>query len=266
MLARERLAAAFSDTLRVVVPQTMEVDRSSLRAIANAQTTLCERFAGFYFPVIVRPFGAHAGHGTRKIDGAAQLSEYLSEVVGERFTVTPFFDYADLDGFFRKQRIAFVSGRPYPCHMAVSHHWMVHYLNADMEINADRRLQEAAWMTTFDSDFAVRHDRAFEEVARCIGLDYFAIDCAELPDGRLIVFEADTAMIVHSMDSPELFPYKEPVMRKLFAAFEKMLGDLSHHSPPATARRPQAADCGELSAQERDIITPPRAPMPALHL
>ena len=30
-------------------------------------------------------------------------------------------------------------------------------------------------------------------------------------------------MIVHSMDPPELFPYKPPQMKKVFGAFQAML-------------------------------------------
>jgi hypothetical protein len=38
-----------------------------------------------------------------------------------------------------------------------------------------------------------------------------------------LVFEADTAAIIHMMDPPDLFPYKQPQMRKVVAAFEDML-------------------------------------------
>ena len=51
-----------------------------------------------------------------------------------------------------------------------------------------------------------------------MGLDYYAIDCAETSDGKLLVFEVDTAMLVHDMDAVELYPYKRPQMRKVFAA------------------------------------------------
>ena len=51
----------------------------------------------------------------------------------------------------------------------------------------------------------------------------FAVDCAEMPDGRLLFFEADVAMIVHAMDPPELFPYKRAQMNKVFGAFQAML-------------------------------------------
>ncbi len=89
---------------------------------------------------------------------------------------------------------------------------MVHYLNAGMLDHADRRAEEAAWMASFDEDCAVRNAEAYDAIAARLGLDYFAIDCAELPDGRLLLFEADVAMIVHSMDGERLFAYKKPTM------------------------------------------------------
>src|SRR5665213_896886 len=55
------------------------------------------------------------------------------------------------------------------------------------------------------------------------GLDYFAIDCAETRDGRLLLFEAGTGMIVHAMDSADVFPYKQIQMQKIFRAFGDML-------------------------------------------
>jgi hypothetical protein len=54
-------------------------------------------------------------------------------------------------------------------------------------------------------------------------LDYYSIDCAETADGRLLLFEADAAAIIHMMDPPDLFPYKQTQMRRIFRAFEDML-------------------------------------------
>ena len=78
-------------------------------------------------------------------------------------------------------------------------------------------------MAEFDDDFAVRHKAAFKAIAERTGLDYLPIDCAETRDGKLLVFEVGTAMIVHSMDPPDLFPYKRPQMGKVFKAFQAML-------------------------------------------
>ena len=41
--------------------------------------------------------------------------------------------------------------------------------------------------------------------------------------GRLLVFEADNALIIHDMDPPDVFPYKSATVRRLFAAFQAML-------------------------------------------
>ena len=43
-------------------------------------------------------------------------------------------------------------------------------------------------------------------MAERFGLEYVGVDCAELPDGKLLVFEGDTAMVVHDMDPPDLYP------------------------------------------------------------
>ena len=78
-------------------------------------------------------------------------------------------------------------------------------------------------MADFDCDFAVRHAVALEAIAERAGLEYLPFDCGETQDGKLLIFEAGTNMIVHSMDSPYLFPYKQPQMEKVFRAFEAML-------------------------------------------
>jgi hypothetical protein len=78
-------------------------------------------------------------------------------------------------------------------------------------------------MRDFDSDFAERHRSALDEMSRRVGLDYFIVDCAENERRELLVFEADNTAVVHNMDSPAVFPYKPPQMRKIFAAFTAML-------------------------------------------
>jgi hypothetical protein len=49
----------------------------------------------------------------------------------------------------------------------------------------------------------------------------------------LLVFEADTAAIVHLMDPEALFPYKHVQMRRVFAAFGDMLRRRAAAAEPA---------------------------------
>jgi len=174
-------------------------------------------------PMLIRPVGTHAGVGLDRIETPADLENYLLITDAAEFFVTEFVDYRGRDGLFRKYRIAFVDGAPFLCHMAVSTHWMVHYLNAEMAENAERRADEHCAMLEFDTGFAERHAVAFAQLNEWMGLNYYQIDCAETSDGRLLVFEADVAAIIHLMDPPGMFPYKPPQMRRVFAAFGDML-------------------------------------------
>jgi hypothetical protein len=60
-----------------------------------------------------------------------------------------------------------------------------------------------------------------------VELEYVGIDCGETPNGELLVFEVDSGMTIHSMDPVDIFPYKQPQMRKVFRAFRQMLIDAS---------------------------------------
>ncbi|MDR3512836.1 MAG: hypothetical protein P4L73_14465 [Caulobacteraceae bacterium] len=222
-LTRDGVCQRLAGAPQLLAPPAVRIDREGLARIAAGEAALAAALPDAAFPIIARPIGSHAGTGLEKLDDAAALGAYLQGQPGELFYISPFVDYASQDGLFRKQRIALIKGRPYVCHLAVSAHWMVHYLNAAMLDNAENRAFEARFMETFDQDFAVRHREAFAAMAERIGLDYFAIDCAETRDGRLLLFEADVAMIVHDMDPPDLFAYKKPQMRKVFDAFQAML-------------------------------------------
>jgi hypothetical protein len=191
--------------------------------LAEDRALLEALLPGREFPLIVRPVGSHAGTGLARIDTPAAMALYLARQPGEIFYLSPFVDYSGPDGLYRKLRIAMIEGRPFVAHMAVSEHWMVHYLNAGMAESAAKRAEERAMMESFEVYFALRHQEAFADLAQRIGLDYFAVDCAEARDGRLLIFEADTAMIIHDMDPPALYPYKAPAMRELFRAFQGLV-------------------------------------------
>lgn len=210
-LTRDGVAALMQGVPGLFAPRTQRLARRALEE------------APLPYPSIVRPVGSHAGRGLARLDREDALTAYLGERSDSEFFAAPFIDYRSADGLFRKYRIVFVGGAPYACHMAISDAWMIYYLNAGMRESAEKRAEEARFMDSFEHEFARRHEQALASIATRIGLDYFAIDCGELPDGRLLLFEADVAMIVHAMDPPDLFPYKGAQMRKVFDAFGAML-------------------------------------------
>ncbi len=221
--AREMAARLLQGVPGTLMPPTRRIDRARLRQVADDLAASSDSPHEMGFPLLVRPLDSHAGHDLNKLDTPEELVALLKRLPGEEFFVSPFIDYHSQDGLFRKVRVILIAGQPFACHMAVSSHWMIHYLNAGMADSAEKRAEEATFMATFDQSFAVRHGAALAAIHEAIGLDYLGIDCAEMPDGRLLIFEVDHAMIVHDLDPPDLYPYKSPAMRKLFAAFRTML-------------------------------------------
>ena len=151
------------------------------------------------------------------------MAEYLQASSAGEFYVSRFVDYRSPDGFFRKVRIVLIDGQPLVCHLAISEHWMVNYVNSGMEKSAWKRAEEADFMDQFDQGFARRHAAALSAIHDGLGLDYVVLDCAETGDSQLLLFEADSAAMVHTNDSVGVFPYKQPQMRKVFEAFRSML-------------------------------------------
>jgi glutathione synthase/RimK-type ligase-like ATP-grasp enzyme len=222
-LDRDKLHHLLDGIDGLEIPATTSVAREQLAELSRSSLALADIAADLAFPVIVRPRGSHAGAGLARLDDCAAISGYLDQRQEQEFFISRFVDYASDDGLFRKYRVVFVDGRPFACHMAIAERWDVWYLNAGMSASASKRREEEAFMRTFDSGFARRHEIALTAMADWIGLDYFTVDCAETRIGSLLVFEADNTAIVHNMDSPNLFPYKAPQMRKVFHAFAAML-------------------------------------------
>ncbi|MFL5280242.1 MAG: hypothetical protein ACJ8AW_04415 [Rhodopila sp.] len=184
--------------------------------------------------MLIRPIHSHAGASLSHLANDAELHAYLRLSLDDQFFLTEFHDYQDNQGYFRKLRVAFIDRQPYLCHMAVSRHWMVHYLNAGLTESPTKRAWEGEAMATFDRGFARRHETAFAALHERLGFDYYSIDCGEPQDGRLLLFEADTAAIIHVMDPPDLFPYKHPQMRRVFQAFGALLERRAGRMAPLT--------------------------------
>jgi hypothetical protein len=225
-LTRDGVAAGLRGAPGVVTPHIVAATRADLAA---------GRLPDLTYPLLIRPAGSHAGLDLEMLHRPAALVGYLAEVAAENFYLANFVDYRGADKLFRKYRVAFIAGTPFLCHMAASEHWMVHYLNAGMEQSEHKRALEADAFATFDDGFARRHHAALAAIDAWVGLDYHQIDCAETPDGRLLLFEADTAAIIHLMDPPDLFPYKPAQMHRVMQAFGSMLRQRAAASRPVAA-------------------------------
>jgi glutathione synthase/RimK-type ligase-like ATP-grasp enzyme len=177
---------------------------------------------GHPLPVTIRPLDTHAGHGLALIAEADDLAAHLERFPAERYYVAPFIEYRSDDGLYRKFRVIFVDGEAYPYHYAMSLHWMVHYQSAPMEHVEAFREEEALFLN--DPQRVVpRWKQTMREIADAVGLDYFGIDAGVLPDGRVVIFEADAAMLVHDEDARGVFAYKRPYVARIREALHELI-------------------------------------------
>ncbi len=214
-LSRDRVAVRFAESANVIAPLPYRVTSAQL-----ANRPVLE-------PVVVRPVGSQAGVDLDKIDDAAQMHAYLEAHPHELYFAMPFVDYRSADGFYRKYRIMFVDGKPFAYHLAISPRWMIHYYNAPMAENAWMREEEERFIAGVGTVFSGRLAAAIGEIAEAIPLGYFGIDCGIAPDGRLLLFEADAAMLVHGTDDPATFGYKRPAFVRVQEALAATIAGIA---------------------------------------
>jgi len=208
--ARDTLYSLFKNETTFVVPSTRKI---------KADQVLSEAI-----PCLIRPIDTHAGENFEKIDNAQALVDYLNKNnTADAFYISEFIDCSQSDGLYRKFRIALIDKKPYICHLAISEHWVVHYIAAHMELSPAKRAEEEKFMTEFNSVFLPKYGAALKVIAEKIDLDYVVLDGGISMDGKFVLFEADNGAWIHDTDPVELYPYKKPAMARAFSAFIDML-------------------------------------------
>jgi phosphoserine aminotransferase len=228
---RDRASSLLQGVPGLLAPVTRRVARAQLQALADGLMPVAALLPGCSFPVIVRPLGSQAGVDLQRIAGPSNLRTYLAALPEETFFVAPFVDYSDASGLFRKIRIALINGKPFVCHMAVSSHWMIHYVNAGMYEDHWKSDEEARFMADF-AQFVQKHQPALDAIGQRMQLEYLVMDCAESRGGELLLFEIDHGGVVHAMDVESLFPYKNAYIHKAKRAFSALLYSLLPRGAP----------------------------------
>jgi tetratricopeptide (TPR) repeat protein len=212
---RDRAPALFAGIPGLVIPPTRRASRADLQALSAAS-------APFARPILVRPTGAHGGADLQRMGDPGALAEYLQAMPYQDYYVTDYQDYRSADGYYRKYRLIFVDREIYPCHLAISKHWLVHYWRADMA-EARWKREEAAFLADYENAFPGALAETVRAVARRLDLDYAGMDCGITADGRVLLFEANASMLVHLDEPREDFPYKHAYIPKIADAISRLV-------------------------------------------
>jgi tetratricopeptide (TPR) repeat protein len=191
------------------------------RSRADLMECLSEGDVGF--PLLARPVATHGGEGMIRYETIEALEDGLSETPEQISYLTQFYESRNADGYYRKYRMIFVDGEPFPYHLAISRHWVVHYFSAEMETHPWKLEEERRFLERPDAILGARAMSAICKIGRRLGLAYGGIDFTLLPDGRVLVFEANATMLAHRERNNGPLAYKNVYAQRIFDAFERLL-------------------------------------------
>ncbi len=208
----------------VVAPTIANFSRHELAGPA-AGAALDRR--GLQFPVLLRVPGFHNGRHFVLIEKAAQLAGALADLPGEEFTAIEFLDARGADGHYRKYRVMMIGGWLYPLHLAISPHWKIHYVTADMADNAVHRAEEGKFLEDMPGVLGSRAMAALAEIQNALGLDYAGVDFGLNADGDVLLFEANATMTVLPPERDRRWDYRRAAVQSVEDAVRKMIVDKS---------------------------------------
>ena len=215
---RDRAPGLLDGIADVVAPRTVRLSAADIAA--KGLSALAE-VNGFTGPLLARPAGLHGGQGMAVAPNPAGLAA-VSVRPGDHYLID-FVDYRSADGLFRKYRMLFVDRRPYVYHQAISDHWLVHHDTAGMTGRLERLDEEACFLERPDQALGERGMAAIRRIGEVLDLDYCGVDFSVLPDGRIVVFEANATMLAHLEDPAGPFAYKNRYVQAIADAFQRML-------------------------------------------
>ncbi|WP_235399019.1 hypothetical protein [Sphingomonas sp. SRS2] len=141
------------------------------------------------------------------------------------YFLTEFVETHSADGLYHKIRLYFFGSHPLVRHRIVSEHWNVH--GPDRE----RVLQHYPAAIALEKAVIEQGLAAFPAAVQSVllairarmPLDYFGIDFALMPDGRVLLFEANATMNFFSFTAEPPFEYFAPLLLEAQGKFGAML-------------------------------------------
>ncbi|WP_196801321.1 tetratricopeptide repeat protein [Bordetella sp. FB-8] len=173
-------------------------------------------------PLLLRPIHTQGGVGMQRMTTPADLALQRERQQSPVY-VFPFVDSRCADGCWRKYRVIFIDRQPYPYHLGISPNWMVHYYTADMGGHAWKLEEEKRFLQDPQAVLGAAAMQTLREIGARLDLDYAGVDFSLLPDGRVLVFEANSTMLVHPENADGPYAHKNAYVRRILDCFEAML-------------------------------------------
>lgn len=216
---RDQIARRLTGVPGLLVPKVVRFKTAK----PELAVQMIER-AGLQYPVIVRRAGTHTGRIVGLFDNAADLGTALTG--GGDHIATEFVDFRSMDGLYRKYRFFFIGKQIIFRHMLVSDEWSVHARDRRrfMLERPELRAEEERLFDKVEGALPSSMVQTLEMIRERMGLDFFGMDCGIMPDGRVVLFEANATMnFLPFLAEPE-FAYVQRCLGPAQQAFRELLG------------------------------------------
>lgn len=174
------------------------------------------------FPFLLRSPGFHGGNYFVRVDSQDELNSAVMELPGESLLAIEFLDSSTDDSLFRKYRVMCINGALYPVHMAISDHWNVHYFSSDMDKNEQYRDEEDAFLNDFAACLGHQAISALKRISQTLKLDYCGIDFGIVGDGNILLYEANSTMVINPPTHEKQWDYKRTAIENALTASRHM--------------------------------------------
>jgi hypothetical protein len=220
---RQSIAQMAADIPGLMAPPVVVMQPRRLREIE-------ERWRSGAIPhdFVIRPYTGdnHGGHNMLRVSSEEELGAIEQFAFdGGPFGIAPFVDYRSRDGYYRKYRIVFINGEPYPRHLIIRSQWMIHSHDR-LELMTDRpdlQVEEQRYLANPREVIGPKAWAGLHELARRTKLNFVGMDFSLLPDGRALLFECNAAMNVLGSGAGGGFAYLSPVVERIQAAMTNMV-------------------------------------------
>jgi hypothetical protein len=197
----------------IVAPAIRAVPRGALEAADDLK-----------FPLLLRTPGFHMGSHFLRIERREDLPVAVAGLPGEELLMIEYLDARGTDGMARKYRVMIVDGILYPLHLAISADWKVHYFSAAMASNPAFRAEEQCFLDAMPTVLGPLAMSALLRIAETLGLDYAGVDFGLSADGSVLLFEANSTMVIVPPPLDPMWDYRRaPIGRALDAAKRMVL-------------------------------------------
>ena len=207
----------------IIMPKSFTVEAKSIQDLHNGISNNLLKF-----PLIIRIPHFHSGKYMKLFHDASELIDIEDWfVTSKTFNLTEYINVQDDSGYYHKARFAVIEGKVFPRHIIYSKRWCIHSGNRkeDMINNEALKKLEKDFLSGKSSLLKENTLDTLKQVYDELQLDYFGIDCALLPNGKIVIFEANAAMNLFDQEygkNNEFF-YVKPTAQKIEQELLKLL-------------------------------------------